>query len=154
LGLTGVESYYSNGDSQPSLTGTVGLLAQFGHFSRPFFDYTGFNIIYSQSLAGDLSPFLFDRLVDQQILSLGITQQIYGPVRFGFQTNYSIDQNQEISTDYFIEWSRRTYSILLRYNPVLQLGAVNIRISDFNWTGNPGNFQGTGVRPVIDGVSR
>ena len=75
-------------------------------------------------------------------------------MRFGFQTNYSIDQNQEISTDYFIEWSRRTYSILLRYNPVLQLGAVNIRISDFNWTGNPGNFQGTGVRPVIDGVSR
>jgi hypothetical protein len=154
LGLTGVQSYYSNGDSQPSLTGTVGVFGQFGHFSRNFLDFTGFNVTYSQGIVGDLSPFFFDRFVDRQILSLGLTQQIYGPVRLGVQTSYSFDESEEISTDYFIEWSRRTYSILLRYNPILQLGAVNIRISDFNWTGNPGYFEGTGVRPVVDGVTR
>ncbi|MBR8832006.1 MAG: LPS-assembly protein LptD [Chroococcopsis gigantea SAG 12.99] len=153
-GLTSVASFYSNGDLQPSLTGTVGFLGQFGNFSRSYLDFTGFNVSFSQGLVGDKSPFLFDRYVDQQTVSFGITQQIYGPVRIGFQSAYSIDQNKEISTDYFIEWSRRTYSLLLRYNPILQLGAVNIRISDFNWVGNPGYFDGSDVRPVVNGVSR
>ncbi len=153
-GLTSVASFYSNGALQPSLTATVGFFGQFGNFSRSYFDFTGFNISFSQGLVGDKSPFLFDRYVDQQTLSFGITQQLYGPIRIGFQSAYSIDQNKEISTDYFIEWSRRTYSLLLRYNPILQLGAVNIRISDFNWVGNPGYFEGSDVRPVVDGVVR
>lgn len=153
-GLTGVTSFYSSGDVQPSLTGTVGISGQFGHFSRSYLDFTGFNLSYSQGLRGDPSPFFFDRFNDTQTISLGITQQIYGPIRVGFQTAYSLTENKEISTDYTIEWSRRTYSILLRYNPVLELGSINLRISDFNWSGNPGLFEGTLVRPVIDGVSR
>jgi lipopolysaccharide export system protein LptA len=153
-GLTGVFSYYSSGDIQPSLTGSIGISGQFGHFSRSYLDYTGFNITYSQGLRGDPSPFYFDRFNDTQTISFGITQQIYGPVRFGFQTAYSFNENKEISTDYILEWSRRTYSILLRYNPVLELGSINLRISDFNWSGNPGLFEGTSIRPVIDGVVR
>jgi lipopolysaccharide export system protein LptA len=153
-GVTGVTSYYTNGESQSSVTGTVGLLGQFGRFSRIFFDYTGFNVSFSQGLVNGQSPFFFDRFVDQQTVSYGITQQIYGPIRVGFQSIYSIDQSKEISTEYFLEWSRRTYSLILRYNPVLQLGVLNIRVSDFNWTGNPGYFEGSDVRPVVDGVAR
>jgi hypothetical protein len=153
-GLTGVTSYYTSGDTQNSLTATVGLLGQFGHFSRSYLDYTGFNISFSQGLRDGESPFFFDRFVDQQIISFGIVQQIYGPIRVGIQTSYSLDQSEEISTDYTIEWSRRTYSIFLRYNPVLQLGTLNIRVSDFNWTGNPGYFEGSDIRPVVDGVAR
>lgn len=153
-GLTGAATYYTNGETQNSMTATVGLLGQFGHFSRPVFDYTGFNVSFSQGLVSGQSPFFFDRYVDQQILSFGLVQQIYGPVRVGFQSSYSLDQSKEISTDYFIEWSRRTYSLVLRYNPVLQLGAINIRVSDFNWTGNPGYFEGSDVRPVVNGVPR
>lgn len=153
-GLTGVASFYSNGDSQPSLIGSIGLLGQFGNFSRPFFDYTGFNISYSQGIRGDESPFLFDRFADTQTLSFGITQQIYGPLRVGVQTALSLNNNEEISTDYFIEYSRRTYNILLRYNPVLEVGSINLRISDFNWSGNPGSLEGTDIRPVIRGVTR
>jgi lipopolysaccharide export system protein LptA len=153
-GLTGVSSYYTNGETQNTLTATIGLLGQVGYFSRPVFDYTGFNLSFSQGLRDGQSPFFFDRFVDQQIVSFGITQQLYGPIRIGFQSSYSIDESKEISTDYFIEWSRRTYSLLLRYNPILQLGTLNIRVSDFNWTGNPGYFEGSDVRPVIDGVTR
>jgi lipopolysaccharide export system protein LptA len=153
-GLTGVASFYSNGDSQPSLIASVGLLGQFGNFSRPFFDYTGFNISYSQGIRGDESPFLFDRFADTQTLSFGITQQIYGPIRVGVQSSLSLNNNEEISTDYFIEFSRRTYNILLRYNPVLEVGSINLRISDFNWSGNPGSLEGTDIRPVIRGVTR
>ncbi|MBD2579216.1 DUF3769 domain-containing protein [Oscillatoria sp. FACHB-1406] len=152
--LAGVASYYSNGDTQPTLTGSIGLLGQFGHFSRPFLDYTGFNITYSESIRGTQSPFLFDRIVDTRTLSFGITQQIYGPFRFGFQTQLNLNTGKEISTDYLFEYSRRTHNILLRYNPVLGLAAISLRISDFNWNGSPRPFEGSGVRSVEQGVIR
>ncbi|CCQ67626.1 hypothetical protein CWATWH0402_195 [Crocosphaera watsonii WH 0402] len=87
-------------------------------------------------------------------LTWGITQQLYGPLRFGVQSAYNIDTDQEINTDLYFEYSRRTYSILLRYNTVLKVGSISLRISDFNWGGNPGPFDGTGIRPVIQGVPR
>lgn len=154
-GLTAVASYYSNGDVQPALTATIGIQGQFGHFSRPFGDYTGFQIGFSQGIRGSQSPFLFDRFADDQVLSLGITQQLYGPLRVGVQTFRNLKTNQEISTDYFLEYSRRTYNIIIRYNPVLELGAISLRISDFNWEGNPGGFDTpSSVRPVVDTIKR
>ncbi|AOY81654.1 DUF3769 domain-containing protein [Moorena producens JHB] len=133
--ITGVASAYSNGDSQEFLRGNIGLSGQFGHFSKPFLDYTGFNISYSEVALGNTSPFLFDRVADTRILNAGITQQLYGPFRVGFQTSLNLDTNQEISTDFFLEYSRRSYNVLLRYNPVQQRGLVGLRINDFNWTG-------------------
>jgi hypothetical protein len=153
-GLTGVASYYSNGDAQPNLTATIGLEGQLGHFSNPFLDYTGFNVSFSQGVTGDLSPFFFDRAADNQVLSLGLTQQLYGPLRAGLQSFINVKTSEEISTDYFIEYSRRTYNIIVRYNPVLEIGSVNLRISDFNWDGNAAPFEGSGIRPVVDGVIR
>lgn len=150
--LTGVGSAYSNGDTQESLSGTVGIVGQVGHFSKKFLDYTGFNLSYTQVARGNLSPFLFDRVADTSILSGGITQQVYGPFRAGFQTALNLSTRQEISTDYFVEYSRRSYNILLRYNPKLELGSISLRISDFNWGGNPGPFDET--RNVIQGVKR
>ena len=153
-GVSGVTSFYGNGDSQPSLRLNVGIQGQVGHFSRPWFDYTGFNLRFSQGIRGDTSPFLFDRFVDTSTISLGITQQIYGPIRIGVQTSLSLNQDDEISTDYILEYSRRTHNILLRYNPVLQIGSLSLRISDFNWTGNPDPFGGNNIQPVIQGVTR
>jgi len=153
-GITGVNSIYGNGDSQPSLSMSVGIQGQVGHFSRRFFDYTGFNLRYSQGIRGDASPFLFDRFVDTSTVSLGITQQIYGPIRLGIQSSFSLNESQEISTDYTLEYSRRTYNIYVRYNPVLQIGALGLRISDFNWIGDTESFGGTGTQPVIQGVTR
>ncbi len=153
-GLTGVSSFYSNGDTQPNLRGTIGLQGQVGNFSRRVLDYTGFNISYSQSVTGDISPFLFDRFVDQETLSLGITQQIYGPLRAGVQTSFNIDNGDPISTDYFLEYSRRTYNVLIRFNPVLEIGSVSLRISDFNWVGDTQPFSGANIDTVIQGVTR
>lgn len=150
--LTGTTSLYSSGDSQNSLTGSVALFGQFGHFSRSFLDYTGFNIRYTQVLNNGLSPFFFDRLVDERVLSFGITQQIYGPIRIGFQTAINLDTKQSISTDYFVEYSRRTYGVTLRYNPDLQLGAILFRVSDFNWSNGGQPFGGTGVRFIDTGI--
>ena len=151
-GVSGVGSFYSNSDSQLSLAGNIGIRGQLGHFSRSWLDYTGFSLSYSQNLRGDESPFLFDRLVDRQTLSLGITQQIYGPIRFGWQTSIDLNDSDEISTDYTIEYSRRTHNITLRYNPVLEIGSFSLRISDFNWQGNPQPFREQEITPVIQGV--
>ncbi|MBD2037608.1 DUF3769 domain-containing protein [Leptolyngbya sp. FACHB-321] len=154
LGVTlrGVASAYTSGDTQQNLIASVGLSGQFGHFSRKFFDYTAFNIAYIQYIGSGQSPFLFDRTVDNRILSLGITQQIYGPFRVGFQTAISLDTNNQISTDYFLEYSRRTYAIIVRYNPILSIGSLGLRISDFNWTGGTDTFEGADITPVEGGV--
>ncbi|HIK27757.1 MAG: DUF3769 domain-containing protein [Oscillatoriaceae bacterium SKW80] len=154
LGLRGVTSHYSNGERQSSLTGSVGLLGQFGHFSRPWFDYTGFNLTYTQVLQDGSSPFLFDRVADVRVLGAGITQQIYGPFRFGLQTAFNLDTGREINTDYIFEYSRRTYGIILRYNPVREIGSLTLRISDFNWNGGGEPFSGADVRTVEAGVRR
>ena len=152
-GISGVSSLYSNGDSQLSLEGTIGIQGQLGHFSRSWLDYTGYKLSYSQNIRGDESPFLFDRLVDRQILSFGITQQIYGPFRVGYQTSLDLEDNDTISTDFLLEYSRRTHNIVLRYNPELEIGSFSLRISDFNWQGNPRPFKGKGIKPVIQGVN-
>ncbi len=151
-GLKGVSSLYSSGDSQNTITGTIGIQGQFGHFSRRFFDYTGFNVSFSQDIRSGLSPFLFDRSVDNKVLDLGFVQQIYGPFRFGIQASLNLDTGENISTDYVLEYSRRTYGVALRYNPVLALGSLSLRISDFNWNGGSNLFSDSEVQPVLNGV--
>jgi hypothetical protein len=155
--VTGTGSFYSNGDEQNTLIGSIGLQGQFGNFSKKFLDYTGFNVTYSQGTNDGLSPFLFDRYADRQVLSAGFTQQLYGPFRLGFQTTINLDTSERTSTDYILEYSRRTYGISLRYNPVLELGGISFRISDFNWSGGTDPFSGDdagGVKPVVGGVEQ
>ncbi|HEY9907341.1 MAG TPA: DUF3769 domain-containing protein [Thermosynechococcaceae cyanobacterium] len=154
VGLTGVFSAYGNRETQRNLLAGIGLGGQFGNFSRPFLDYTAFNISYNQVVRGGDSPFLFDRIVDNRILSLGLTQQIYGPFRFTIQTAINLDTRAAITTDYILEYSRRTYGIILRYNPTLAIGSLNLRISDFNWTGGSEPFSGVNVTPVEGGIIR
>jgi len=143
LSTTGVTGFYTNGDNQSYLTGTVSLNAQFGNFIRDFFDYTGVNVGYSQTFISGESPFFFDRIVDTRTVFGGFVQQIYGPLRFGIQTAFNLDTRREISTDYFLEYSRRAYGVTVRYNPVLQIGTVGLRISDFEWTGQTEPFSGS-----------
>ncbi|BAW96436.1 hypothetical protein NIES970_13640 [[Synechococcus] sp. NIES-970] len=152
-GFQGVGTSYSSGDRQNVLRGRIGLEGQFGHFADNSLDYTGFNISYSNSfLSDELSPFLFDRAVDQRTLEFGLTQQIYGPLRAGFQTAINLDSKEAISTDYFLEYSRRTHSVSLRYNPVLEIGSINFTINGFNWSGSTDPFVNQEVRSVNDGV--
>jgi hypothetical protein len=154
VGATGVVNGYSRGGSQNNLSLSTSVLGQFGHSAKDFLDYTAFNVTYSQVLPDGLSPFLFDRAVDTKTLSAGISQQIYGPFRLGFQTLVNLDTRREISTDYILEYSRRSYSLLLRYNPALQLGSIGFRVNEFNWTGGSETFGGSGVSPITNGVQR
>ena len=134
--VQGLLSHYSSGDIQDSINTTIALQAQFGHFSQPVFDYTALNITYLRRFRQGLSPFLFDRIAEDRIMAVGLTQQIYGPFRFSLQKVLSLDTGTTIETNYLLEYSRRTHGILIRFNPERQLGSIILRISDFNWTGN------------------
>jgi lipopolysaccharide export system protein LptA len=135
-GIKSALSSYSNGDSQSSIGYSVGIQGQIGNFSKQSFDYTGFNLSYFQQIRGDnSSPFLFDRVADDRLLSAGISQQISGPLRVGIQSSVNLDTGKQVSTDYYLEYSRRTYNFVLRYNPTLQLGSIGFRLNDFNWDG-------------------
>ncbi len=152
LDTRGVYSGYSSGDHQASLRGGVTLLGQFGHFSKPFFDYTAFNLGYAKTFLDGESPFLFDRVADEQIVSAGVTQQIYGPIRFGVQASYNLDSGNDIDTVFTLEYSRRTYSISATYSTGRGAATFSFRLNDFNWTGDPGPFSGLGSDAVEGGV--
>jgi hypothetical protein len=139
-GLRGSIAGYSSGDNLSSMGYNIGIEGQIGNFTRPSFDYTGFNLNYFQRFQGAESPFLFDRAVDNRVLSAGILQQVSGPFRLGIQASMNLDTGKQISTDYYLEYSRRTYNAILRYNPTLSLITIGFRLNDFNWDGVTPNF--------------
>jgi hypothetical protein len=149
LSAQAVESIYSNGANQAVLYGTVGLAAEVGHFAKDFLDYTGLTLSYTQAFSSGKSPFLFDRVADNRSLTAGIVQQIYGPFRLGIQQSWSLDTGNLYDSVYSLEYARRTYSVLVRYNPNQGLGEFLIRISDFNWTRPPSN-----VTTVQNGIEQ
>lgn len=151
--VRGVYSLYSSDDSQGLITGSVSLRGQFGHFARDAFDYTAFNITLSQSIGEGESPFRFDRAVDRSVLSLGFLQQIYGPFRFGIQASFNLERSDPIDTVYTLEYSRRTYSVVLRFSPIRESGSLNLQINDFDWNNLRDPFSGpTGAVTVESGV--
>jgi hypothetical protein len=149
IGLTGAFSAYSVGATQGYLAGTVGLSAVLGNFSRPFLDYTKINISYTQGLVTGESPFFFDRIADRQSITAGIQQQIYGPIRLGVQQTWNPGTGKVIDSSYSLEYSRRTYAFVIRYNPTREIGEILLRISDFNWNNPPSD-----VTSVQGGVER
>jgi hypothetical protein len=153
-GLNGTLTGYSNGDTQNFVSGSIGIQGQFGHFSRRWLDYTGWSVSLSRIWKDGASPFLFDRIADSKVLALGLTQQIYGPIRFGVQTLINLDTKEAINTDLILEYSRRSYGLAIRYNPEQQLGSLSLRISDFNWRGGGEPFSRSEVRSVDGGVRR
>lgn len=153
VGLRGTGTYYSSGDSQESLIADVGIEGQIGHLSRNFGDYTRYSLSYSQSFIGSAeSPFLFDREVDRNVLTIGLAQQIYGPFILGFETAFSLSGGRTIDNIYTLEYSRRTYGILLRYDDAQSAGSVGFRISNFSWVGDTNPFDTPRTRRVQGGV--
>ncbi|MBE9113185.1 DUF3769 domain-containing protein [Nodosilinea sp. LEGE 07298] len=141
VGLRGVVTYYTSNDLQETIEGRIAIGGQLGRLQRNTFDYTQFNIGFSRSvLGGDTSPFLFDRSVDQTVLSGGIIQQIYGPFLAGFQTAINLDTGRTIDTNLIFEYRRRAYGLLFTYSPKQDTGFLGFRISAFDWVGRTAPF--------------
>ena len=154
LGLTGATSIYSNDEDQSFVRGSLGFTGQFGHFSRDFFDYTGFNLTYSQTGLSGQSPFFFDRVEDTNVLLFGLVQQIYQGFRVGYQSGINLENGDILDDRITLEYSRRTYGVVLSFSPRRRTGTLSLRISDFNWEGGTTPFSGEDVRPVGGGLVR
>lgn len=153
LSVLGVGSYYTSGDFQEVLAGDIRLDGQFGHLSDNFFDYTRFNLGYYQALiASENSPFLFDRNIDRSVLTLGVVQQIFGPILLGFQSSINLETNQRVNTEIIGEYSRRTHGLVVRYSPTRETGSIGFRLSDFNWLGSGSPFDEPNIRQVEGSV--
>jgi hypothetical protein len=154
VNLLGVGTYYTSGDLPTEISGDIRLDGQIGHLSKDFFDYTRFNIGYSEDIVSDdRSPFLFDRDVDRRVLSFGILQQIFGPILLGFQTSININTQETINTDIILQYSRRTYGLVARYSPTRETGSIGFRLSDFNWLGSGSPFDEPNIRQVDNGLA-
>ena len=114
------------------------------------------NLTYSRAFVGQdsTSPFLFDRNVDQNTLTGGLIQQIYGPFRVGFQASFNLDTGELINNDYIFEYNRRTYGLFLRFNPTQQVGFLGFRLNEFDWSGRAARFGGADIDQVEGGVVR
>ncbi|MEN9229127.1 MAG: DUF3769 domain-containing protein [Gloeomargarita sp. HHBFW_bins_205] len=140
LGAVSFTNFYSNGRVQTVVGGDVGFTTQLGRFARNWLDYTALSIFYSPRFRlNQKSPFFFDRQEDQQILRFGLTQQIYGPLRASANIALRLDGGNPrvIDATYGLEYSRRTYGISVFFNPERAAGGILLRISDFNWLGEP-----------------
>ncbi len=156
VGARGTYTYYTSDDTQENLSAFAGISGELGHFSRDFLDSTVFNLTYSRAFVGQdsTSPFLFDRNVDQNTLTGGLIQQIYGPFRVGFQASFNLDTGELINNDYIFEYNRRTYGLFLRFNPTQQVGFLGFRLNEFDWSGRAARFGGADIDQVEGGVVR
>ncbi|WP_338438861.1 DUF3769 domain-containing protein [Synechococcus elongatus IITB5] len=133
--ITGVITNYSDGTSQNSLAYRFGADLTLGKFAGDFFDYTNLRADYLRSTGQGFSPFLFDRLVDRNVLVLGATQQLLGPFLVGVTSAINLDTNEAFNTTYRLEYSRRAFGVSLSYNPNQQVGILAIQLNDFDWQG-------------------
>ncbi len=139
-GFSSNQALYSNGETQSYLSGSIGVDAVLGKFVKDTFDYTNVNVVYSNGFLAGASPFLFDRITTREQLYLGFLQQLYGPIRVGARTTIDLQSGERVDTTYTVGYDRRTYGFSLRYNPVLETGAVELRVDSFNWEADPVNF--------------
>ncbi len=152
-GIRTTGTYYTSSDIQGNLVAEIGIEGQIGHLARNFADYTRYKVAYSQSfIGGATSPFLFDREVDRNILTLGLNQQVYGPFIAGFETAFSLSEGRAISNIYTLEYTRRTYGLLLRFDTIQDTGSIGFRLSNFGWVGDTDPFDTPRVRRVRGGV--
>jgi len=143
VGLTGAYAVYSSGELRGLLTGTAGLSATIGNYARDLFDFTKIDLSFSQTGQLGESPFLFDRIADRQIITAGIRQQLFGPVRVGYQQSWNPATGNITDSVYTLELERRTYAVILRFNPTRETGEIFLRISDFNWEAPPSDISGS-----------
>ncbi|MBW4551215.1 MAG: DUF3769 domain-containing protein [Aphanocapsa sp. GSE-SYN-MK-11-07L] len=151
-GIQGVSTGYTSGDTQQAIIGAIGIQGQIGQFSKPMWDYTGFNVSFYQAFNSGVSPFLFDRIVDFQVVTLSFLQQIYGPVRAGVQGSLNVQTGALYDTNIIVEYSRRTYGVVFRYSPDREIGSFVLRINGFNLQGNTDPLAAPDVNSVRGGV--
>ena len=131
---------YEDSDFQDLFQIKTGPKLIIGEFKDNFFDYTEFSITPRFRFNRGKSPFNFDQIVDNKVIELKASQQIYGPLLVNFSAEISLDKKESnndalINPVLDLSWNRRAYSINLFYNIDSEVGGLNFRINTFNFKG-------------------
>ena len=133
-------SLYENGNSLNTLGFKIGPRLTVGTLKRKFLDYTKLAITLGSKYKQGQSPFNFDEAIDLSTVSLGLAQQIYGPLILNSELEFNIDRSSNfygnlINSKFEIRWQRRAYDFGIYYNPNKQLGGLTFRLNDFDFKG-------------------
>ncbi len=133
-------SYYQNGNSLNRVSLSIGPTLTMGTFSKEFFDYTKLSLAIGGTIKEGQSPFDFDAAVDLGTFSVGLTQQIVGPLLFKGGWEFNIDKSSEsfgksINSRLELLWQKRSYDFGVYYNPYEGMGGIRIRLNDFQFGG-------------------
>ena len=131
---------YEDSDFQDLFQIKTGPKLIIGEFKDNFLDYTELSITPRFRFNRGKSPFNFDQIVDNKVIELKASQQIYGPLLVNFSAEISLDKKESnndalINPVLDLSWNRRAYSINLFYNLDSEVGGLNFRINTFNFKG-------------------
>ena len=131
---------YEDSDFQDLLQVKTGPKLIIGEFKDNFLDYTELSITPRFRFNRGKSPFNFDQIVDNKVIELKASQQIYGPLLLNFTAEISLDKKESnndalINPVLDLSWNRRAYAINLFYNLDSEVGGLNFRINTFNFKG-------------------
>ena len=136
---------YSDGSNQNALSFNIGPVITLGSFRSNLLDYTKLNLNYNRNFQGGETPFDFDDVGDSANISLRLTQQIYGPLLFRYDTYMNLDREaydygEFKNPSYTLEFSRRAYAVEAYYSTYKEIYGVKLNIYDFGYSGKSPKF--------------
>ncbi len=137
---------YGDGSKQDMFSIKTGPKIILGDFKDNFLDYTEISILPRFKFNRGESPFNFDQIIDNKVVELKISQQLYGPLVLNFSGEYSLDKaesngDQFINPVLEISYERRAYNINIFYNLDSEVGGINFQIHTFNFEGLGDKFK-------------
>ena len=136
---------YSDGANQNVTTVNVGPEIILGSMKRKFLDYTRLSLSYNYIFKDNESPFKFDNVDVGASINIDFNQQLYGPLIYGYNSNLNVDGNSKdygkfSDGVYFLDFSRRAYSIGVFYKPSEKSAGIKFKIFNFGYKGIPERF--------------
>ena len=136
---------YSNGTNQNISSFSLGPTLKYGKLKRNFLDFTKLSASPEFIIKDGESPFKFDDFNNDSRIKFNLKQQLYGPLIFGFEGSYNINNNSSSYGDiqniiYSLGISRRAYSVNLSYDEDNKAVLLGFKIFNFDYQKSNNSF--------------
>ena len=131
---------YSDDSSQKAISVTTGPSITLGGFTNDYFDFTNIGISSFFTSKDGKSPFAFDDIDNTLRVQFNLSQQIYGPLIFSYESymnleNKNADYGKFSKPKYGLDLKRRAYSIGAFYDTTTKALGIQFNISNFDYSG-------------------
>ena len=136
---------YSDDSFQKAVILNTGPLITIGKFKRRFADFTKIKLDISYPLKNGEIPFAFDDINDNQRLNINLSQQIFGPLLFSYETSMNLESDNEdygsfSKPKYRLDLKRRAYSIGAFYHVPDKIFGIGFNVFNFDYFGSSKKF--------------